>query len=208
MRSLLLSSLFIALLCSCNSGHYKSLERSSTTAAAPKPIFGENFNSFLFKANIDVYGRKLSGLLITKQVEPRNYRVIFTTELGIKLFDFEFRDSSFTLHYSIPQFNRPKLLNMIRQDIQTLLMNDLNPSALIQLQTKDKTLDVFKQDDELHDLYYFSDKSGKLERIERGRKNSKRVTYHLQEYKDQFPNRILIDHHDAKLDMELNLLKR
>ncbi|MCX6296560.1 MAG: hypothetical protein NTX97_10930 [Bacteroidetes bacterium] len=94
--------------------------------ASPKPIFGDNFNSFLFKTNITVYGKDFSGLLVTKQMSPKDYRVIFTTELGMKLFDFEFKDTAFTLHYCVPQFNKPKLLKVIQKDIETLLMNNLS----------------------------------------------------------------------------------
>src|SRR5688572_27397088 len=100
MRNLLLSSLVVFLLGSCSLGHYNRLKKRShphfkadlsDSSLAPKPIFGDNFNSFLFKTNIRVYGRDFSGLLVTKQMEPEDYRVIFTTELGMKLFDFEFK---------------------------------------------------------------------------------------------------------------------
>src|SRR5438105_95390 len=126
MKNLLLSSFLAVSLFGCTLGHYGRLkEVDQPCTANPGSIFGDNFNSFLFKTNITVYGKDFSGLLVTKQMSPQDYRVIFTTELGMKLFDFEFKDTSFTLHFCVPQFNKPKLLKTIQQDIQILLMNDL-----------------------------------------------------------------------------------
>src|SRR5438046_2260364 len=125
MKNLLLSNFVAFLLVGCTFGHYGKLKHFSAEATAPKSIFGNNFNSFLFKTNLTVYGKDFSGLLVTKQMAPKDYRVIFTTELGMKLFDFEFKDTAFTLHYCVPQFNRPKLLKTIQQDIEILLMNEV-----------------------------------------------------------------------------------
>jgi hypothetical protein len=207
MRNLLLSSFFILLLSACHPGGYSKLSKNSSTGPTPKPLFGENFNSFLFKANISVYGKELSGLLVTKQLAPGDFRVIFTTEMGIKLFDFQFKDTSFTLHYCIPQFNRPKLLKVIRQDIETLLMNDKDP-VYEQLSDPATNTTVFRKKDKEHYLYYFQDKNGQLQRIERGSKRSQKVIYHLREYKENFPSSIFIDHKDTRLKMELGLLRK
>ena len=93
MKNLVLSSFIAVLFSACHFGHYGKLnvlEDRKWRVEDKKSIFGDNFNSFLFKTNITVYGKDYSGLLVTKQMSPQDYRVIFTTELGMKLFDFEF----------------------------------------------------------------------------------------------------------------------
>jgi hypothetical protein len=212
MRNLLLSSFFLLALfgyTGCKTAEYKKLIPYTNEAPQLKPVFGENFNSFLFKANIKIYGRELSGLLVTKQISAGDYRVIFTTELGIKLFDFGFKDSSFTLHYCVPQFDRPKLLKVIKEDIETLLMNNISEKKLERLITADSKYVVYKLRSEPLDHYYYIDAAtSTLERIERGKGNKQKVIYHLQEQKDSFPSHISVDHKDMKLQIDLNLLKK
>lgn len=210
MKNLLLSSFIAVLISGCTLGHYGRLNKTiKPESPSPKSIFGENFNSFLFKTNIRVYGKDFSGLLVTKQMQPNDYRVIFTTELGMKLFDFEFKDTSFTLHYCVPQFNKPALLKTIQKDIQILLMNDVKTEIFEVFTNPKDSCYVYRiKNNKLHN-YYFLDQSNKLlVKIEHAKKNTKKTTFTLNNYSDNFPSTILIQHHDIKLKIELNLLKK
>jgi hypothetical protein len=208
MKNSLLSSLFALLVLSgCTFGHYGRLKETAATDA-PRPIFGDNFNSFLFKTNITVYGKDFSGLLVTKQLLPKDYRVIFTTELGMKLFDFEFKDTAFTLHYCVPQFNKPKLLKVIQEDIETLLMNDISDKSLGYYADKAGLYTIHRLDKSKFSNYYFTEKASKhITAIEHAKKRVKKTTFTLSDYQNDFPGRILIRHHNIKLKIELNLLK-
>lgn len=211
MKNLLLSSFIAVTLSACTFGHYGKLNKlrfCGDSLMTPRPIFGNNFNSFLFKTNITVYGKDFSGLLVTKQMAPQDYRVIFTTELGMKLFDFEFKDTAFTLHYCVPQFNRPKLLKTIQQDIEILLMNNLP-----------KDFDCYSDQKEMYNIarvktdgmynYYFTEKASKhLVKIEHSKKRVKNVIFTLSNYQDDFPNSIVIKHYNIKMKIGLNLLKK
>lgn len=209
MKNLLLSSFIAILFSACHFGHYGRLTKATAPSTALKPIFGDNFNSFLFKTNITVYGKDYSGLLVTKQMSPQDYRVIFTTELGMKLFDFEFKDTAFTLHYCVPQFNKPKLLKVIQKDIETLLMNDLNKKTFEYFSDSKMLYSIHKSKNGKLDNYYFTDKStAHLMKIEHAKKRRKKTTFTLSNYQNDFPGNILIQHHDIKLKIELNLLKK
>jgi hypothetical protein len=210
MRNLLLSSLLLLILSGCKLAHYGKLKKASDfTVAAPAPIFGDNFNSFLFKTNITVYGKDFSGLLVTKQMAPENYRVIFTTELGMKLFDFEFRDTSFTLHYCVPQFNQPKLLKTIQEDIKILLMNDLKGKQFEHLADAKGTYRIYRlKDKKLYNYYFVEQSSNNLVKIEHSGKRVKKIIFTLDNYQNGFPNSILIRHYNIKLKIQLHLLKK
>lgn len=213
MKNLLLSSFLLLVLSSCNFGHYGRLKEPPTgytpVAFVPKPIFGDNFNSFLFKTNLTVYGRDFSGLLVTKQMSPKDYRVIFTTELGMKLFDFEFKDTAFTLHYCVPQFNKPKLLKVIQKDIEVLLMNDISTKKFNFLfQPKDSSYVYRSNEQHLQNYYFVDGNSAVLEKIEQAKKRRKKTTFTLSNYENGFPGNIVIQHHDIKLKIELNHLKK
>ena len=209
MKNLLLSSFLLLLLSGCKLGHYGRLQvtqENKKYTTFPKPIFGDNFNSFLFKANISIYGKDVSGLLVAKQMEPHDYRVIFTTELGLKLFDFEFKDTAFTLHYCVPQFNRPKLLNTIKEDIEILLMSNLFLKPYHDLVDKQNLFDIQEYRFGKYYNYYFTEKASRnLVKIEHCKKRIKKVDFLLNNYKDSFPNNIIIKHYNIKLKIELNL---
>jgi hypothetical protein len=209
MKNLVLSSFIAILFSACHFGHYGRLTKTPKASTSLKPIFGDNFNSFLFKTNITVYGKDYSGLLVTKQMSPQDYRVIFTTELGMKLFDFEFKDTTFTLHYCVPQFNKPKLLKVIQKDIETLLMNDLNKKTFNYFTDSKMLYSIHKTKNGKLDNYYFLEKSSsQLVKIEHAKKRRKKTTFTLSNYQNDFPSNILIQHHDIKLKIELNLLKK
>ncbi len=209
MKNLLLSSFIAILFSACHFGHYGRLTKATSASTSLKPIFGDNFNSFLFKTNITVYGKDYSGLLVTKQMSPKDYRVIFTTELGMKLFDFEFKDTAFTLHYCVPQFNKPKLLKVIQKDIETLLMNNLNKKTFEYFTDSKMLYSIHKSKNGKLDNYYFTDKStAHLVKIDHAKKRRKKTTFILSNYQNDFPGNILIQHHDIKLKIELNLLKK
>ena len=209
MKNLLLSSFIAILFSACQFGHYVRLIKATSASTSLKPIFGDNFNSFLFKTNITVYGKDYSGLLVTKQMSPQDYRVIFTTELGMKLFDFEFKDTAFTLHYCVPQFNKPKLLKVIQKDIETLLMNNLNKKIFEYFTDSKMLYSIHKSKNGKLDNYYFTDKStAHLVKIDHAKKRRKKTTFILSNYQNDFPGNILIQHHDIKLKIELNLLKK
>jgi hypothetical protein len=211
MRNLLLSSCLIGVFAGCHYGHYNRLKPRAAAqgkiSVELKPIFKDSFHSFLFKTNMSLYSRDFSGLLITKQIEPKNYRVVFTTELGMKLFDFEFKDTGFTLHYCAPQFNRPVILKTIQRDIEILLMNDIHNAQV--LADKQDIYTVYKTVMDKNYNYYFIENTSKnLVRIEHAGKKKKKIVYTLDNYLDNFPNHVEIRHTDIKLKIELNLLKK
>jgi hypothetical protein len=211
MKNLLLSSFIAISLTACTFGHYGRLKKNESPSVPPVPvsIFGDNFNSFLFKTNITVYGKDFSGLLVTKQMSPQDYRVIFTTELGMKLFDFEFKDTSFTLHYCVPQFNKPKLLRTIQEDIRILLMNDLKDKSFDKLADSKGLYTIYrKKEGKISDYYFVETGSNHLVKIEHAKKQVKKIIFALSNYKNDFPNTVLIKHYNIKLKIELNLLKK
>jgi hypothetical protein len=210
MKNLLLSSLIALLLAGCTFGHYGKLKKiESASNSGPASIFGDNFNSFLFKTNITAYGKDFSGLLVTKQMAPGDYRVIFTTELGMKLFDFQFKDTTFTLHYCVPQFNKPKLLKTIQEDISILLMNGIKGKQFEKLEDKKGIYTIYRCKEGKFQNYYFTEQSSnRLVKIEHSKKRVKKIIFTLSNYQNDFPNAVLIKHYNIKLKIELNLLKK
>lgn len=209
MKNLLLSSVVSLFLFSCTLGHYGRLIKSTDKQEFPKSIFAENSNSYLFKTNVTVYGKEISGLLIAKQVEPNDYRIVFTNEMGIKYFDFEINDTATILHYCVPQFNRPALLRTIQQDISILLMNNIKGKEIAGYTDKQKIYTIQKIEvDGFYNYYFTESNTQHIVKIEHSKKLFKKTIFTLSNYQANFPNTILIKHCDIKLTMELNYLKR
>lgn len=194
------------MLTGCHIGQYKHLvvaEALSETSL--KPIFEDRFNSYLFKANIQVYTKSFSGLLVTKQTEPGTYRVIFTTEMGMKLFDFEINQKETIVHYSIPQFDKPLFMETIKKDMQILLMNGLGKDSVQVFKNKEGVL-VHKYPFDAGSNYYFQD--GNLLRIEHAEKNKKKIVFTLKNHEDGFPGNISIQHYGFRLKIGLTKLQK
>lgn len=210
MKNLLLSSVLAFIFLGCSFGHYKKLvPAAASDISTLKPVFGDHFNSFLFQTHITLYSKDFSGLLITKQMQPGDYRIIFTTELGMKLFDFEFTDTAFTLHYCIPQFNRPALLKTIQQDMKTILMSGVTSQPMEYFTDKQNNYLICKTKQGRFANYYFKEKSSQhILKIEHAKKQIKKTTFALENYTGDIPGSIRIQHHDIKLTIELTLLKK
>src|SRR6478735_1040855 len=88
---LLLSSVLILVFGSCRISKYKHLKQCNAVvfnAGHVLPVL-KNTNSVKYKATIDVLKNHFSGLVILKQTDSVSQHIVFITELGLKMFDFE-----------------------------------------------------------------------------------------------------------------------
>ena len=124
MRYLLLSSCLLILL-SCSSV-FKNLQKSGTDLNAIQK-FKPVFSVALYKAQINVIGNYLSGLLLIKKMPDSSTRLLFSNELGFKFFDFEFSaNGAFKVHYIFKKMDRKAVIKTLRKDFELVLMEPLN----------------------------------------------------------------------------------
>jgi len=80
----------------------------------------------LFNTKIDLMKNHFSGLMVIKPLAGASYRVVFITEVGLKIFDLEFfPDREVKLHYIMDVMNRKALIKTLSNDISLLLLNGL-----------------------------------------------------------------------------------
>lgn len=124
MRYLTLSSLL--LLCmGCANTVYKETSPPFADASALQAL-RPSFTTSLYRAQIDVIGKHLSGLLFFKNLADGSYRVVFTNEMGLNFFDFRFDNHQFEVIHCIDQLNKKPVVNQLRKDIGFFLMTDLD----------------------------------------------------------------------------------
>jgi len=124
MRYLLLSSC-IFLLAGCSSV-YKNLQ-PATGDINDLQKFKPDFKDVLYKAEIDVVGHHLSGLLLIKTLPDTTIRMVFSTETGYKFFDFAFSpDGGFKVFYVVKQMNKAAVIKTLKKDFELILLPQKN----------------------------------------------------------------------------------
>jgi len=110
---------------SCSVSLFKGYNRyNATSTTVPESWFRPDTGYFLFNTGIDIMENHFSGLMVVKPADNGSYRVVFITEVGIKIFDMEFfADRPMKLHYIMEAVNKRLLVKMLANDISMLLMN-------------------------------------------------------------------------------------
>ncbi len=201
---LLLSS-FIFFFIGCSS-IYSTLRKSEI------PIFElckfqPVFNSVLYTADVDVLNKHLSGLLLIKTMPDSSIRTVFTNEMGVKYFDFEFSLTKvFVVHYIIKQMNRKTVINTLHKDFEMMLMNRLNFSTAYALQDDHYNYIVFPEHHEF--IYYILAKNkDELIQVERTSKRNSKVKLLMKSYQQGEPDSIVFSHSNFNFVIKLTRIQ-
>lgn len=205
MRCLLLCSCLFVLL-SCSSA-YKNLQKTTgdiTTVQKFRPVF----TVALYKAEINVIGNYLSGLLLIKKMPDSSTRLLFSNEMGFKFFDFEFSGTGeFKVHYILKKMDRKAVVKTLRKDFELVLMESLDTTTAYIRKDGQFIYYVFPQSKGFN--YYLTDSTGnELVRMERASKRKAVVTVITRNYTDHLPDTIGITHHNFDFTIGLKKIER
>ena len=202
---LLLSSI-ILLLSSCGPSPYAFLKPAVPSPACIKTL-EPNFNSVLYNTSVDVVGFHLSGLLLIKKMPDGSTRVVFTNEMGLTIFDFEFYENEFRALHCIKKLNRTVVLRALRKDLGMLLQAGYDY----------KMVKFYKSDSEMYfgipdgneTIYLVTDKScSKLKRIENTTKRKKKVIVNLIDAGENLADSVYIAHQGFQFNIALKKIHR
>ena len=211
MRNLFLSSLLLfCFACATNNYHKLPVERSVPFDQTGIPLLFKNSNPApLYKANVQLYGKTFGGLLLIKNMPDSSYRIVFSTETGIKLFDFELKNDSFKVHFCIEKFNRNAVIATIASDMRLLLTETKSGQAAQELKDKNNKQRIFNFTAATGNDYYFvNSTTAQLESIEHIEQKKKKVHISLSDWNATMPKNIKIIHHNIRLKIDLILLER
>ncbi len=123
---LLLSSILLVILVSCRISKFKhtSGDRVFITKELITPILSSS-QPLKFKATIDVLKNHLTGILIVKQTDSISTHFIFVSELGMKMFDFLYRENRMEVAYVFEPLNKPKLINSLLRNLEDMTLIDV-----------------------------------------------------------------------------------
>jgi len=202
MRYLIISLSFL-LLNSCNLATTKNLITTNTTKVVENLYFANIKTDYVYKAKIKTANHNFGGLLILKQLKNKHHRIVFTTEFGTKIFDFEFIDKQFKVNSVIDKLDKKIILNALRKDFQ-LLVNQYN-NSIREFDTVTET--IYQSRMNKKDTYYFLEKStGQLSKIVMASKRKEKMTIYFKKIKNNIANNITMKHHNFKMTIELNYI--
>jgi hypothetical protein len=174
-----------------------------------QPWFQGDHNSILYKTSIDIYKNHFSGLMVIKPVSDESHRILFITELGIKIFDMEFfRNGEFRLHYCLEALNRRSVIRTLKNDLGLMIHNipDLNKKIKIFGDVQSGQT-VIKQKSGLGARHYFVGEGFNcVDVIIQTSGTGKKVNLRFYGTPENLIDSVMISHYKIKLDIHLTAL--
>jgi len=191
-------------LASCHSA--KPLTLGSVNAECLRAEH-QRIGNATYNTKIDFYKKHFSGLLLFKAIGDTDNRVVFVTETGFKLFDFEFSPHNFNIEYCLPPLSKKMILNIFKNDLGQLVLGDT--ATPVYISQKDSLITfTFARGNNRYQAYSVDDKCAQLIEIDRGGKCLKQVTTKIRGMKTGNFDEIDIYHHPVKLHISLKQIER
>ena len=200
---LLINCLTCIAMTSCGSfnavKHYQTATLRQSVLHVP--YFAQSDTDHIYKAHITVYGKALSGIFIAKKINDNTHRIVFSTEFGNTLMDFEISETNFRINSIVPELDRIILLNTLKTDFRLLLRSDYNVQ---QLYENDAHLVFKSRSGNKFDYLYTLKSTGSLFKIVHASKRKEIINIGVGSENNIFAQRISIEHKNIELTIELN----
>lgn len=175
---LLLSSLCF-FISSCKISKYKHRVEEKVTFKQSdiQPVLLTT-NAVRFQTTIDVLKNHLSGILIVKQTDSTASRLVFVTELGMKMFEFEMKNDVMNTIYVFEPMNKPAFVKALKANLENMLLLNVYGHTGISF-TKENGKNVFFEKKEADKKYYTVSKENKaiLQETFHQKKRSSKISY-------------------------------
>jgi len=148
---------------------------------------------YVYKANIEVFDKIFGGIFIVKKIATNNHRIVFTTELGNKLFDFSFINHTFKVNYILDDLNKGILINILKKDFKVLIQEQLNITNIFTSENRQ----VLETSINNKKHYYFVNQF--LDKVVRVKNGKEKVVFLFTKINDNVVEQIHINHSDIKL---------
>ncbi|MFT3793709.1 hypothetical protein [Flavobacterium sp.] len=193
------------LLFSCGSNPVKALaEQPVGNGVYQATYFSDPQIDYVYKTNITVYGNELSGIFIAKKINETTHRVVFTTEFGNKLLDFEISASDFKVNSIVEELDRKMLINTLVADFRLLLREKYDIQA--QFEAGENNV-LQSRSGNRYNYLYVSKSGGKLSQIRHASKRKEQINIQYISENNIFADKIVIQHYNLKLRIEFNYFK-
>jgi hypothetical protein len=206
IRFLAISLLAMVVLTSCSLKTTEGLRQVPfTKIEVENPYFSNAEIDYVYKAKIEVYGKNFGGILIIKKIAAESHRVVFTTEFGSKLFDFQFEDDTFTKNFVIEDLDKKFIINILKDDFKLLV----NEKAKILEVYESENQRIYKtHNDERFNFYFINAGTGQLQKIVNTSKTKEKMEIDFMSSDGKIADTIAIKHSNIKLTIDLEKFKK
>lgn len=205
MRYLLLSSCLL-FLAGCASV-YKGLQPAVGDVNSIQK-FRPNLQRALYKADIDITSHHLSGLLLIKTLPDSSVRMVFSSEMGVKFFDFEYKPTGeFKVYSVIKQMDKGPVIKTLKKDLELILFPPKDAKNAY-LRKDDKQLYYIFPKQKGTYCYITDLQTTQLKTIEICSPRKPIVQAILKNYTNGVPDTIGITHHNFPFTIGLKRLER
>lgn len=202
---LILSSCLLLLL-SCSPLHKQM--QSATADVRLLQKFKPAFTVALYNTTVDVVGNHLSGLLLIKKMPDSSTRMVFSNEMGLTFFDFEFGvNGSFKVYSIIKKMNRKSVIKTLRHDFELILMNTLDDSKAFVKENEGQLYFIFPQK-KGYNYYITNTGATELLRMERASNKKPIVDAVMKNFANGVPDTISISHKTFEFNIGLKKIER
>lgn len=156
---------------------------------------------YLYRAKIDVYGNHLSGLLVLKKTDEKEYRIVLTTDFGNTLFSFLYIDNQLKVNYIQEDLNKKIIINTLSNSFSKLLKNDF----LIEKKYISPNQTILEINDGKDKIYLYENNEKQIVKQINTKRNKKYTTFTF-ENKNDILQKIQIQYHTLKININLNIL--
>ncbi|HYF67497.1 MAG TPA: hypothetical protein VD884_05140 [Ohtaekwangia sp.] len=199
----------IVVLPGCVPTYYNKLTTVATDQHCIDRIKPVVMGSGFYHASINVVGKHFSGLLFMKSMDDASSRVVFTSETGLTLFDFEYQaNGSFNVKQIIPKMNKRVVIKTLGKDFGAMLgvpFIGKEPRALKDSRT---LLYGVKDIDETYTYLVTTDNCDSLQRIEIGSEKKRLVSISGVQADVLMSEKITIQHYTFNMEIVLNKIGR
>lgn len=129
MKHWLLGLGFVLVFFGC-----KSSEKTVSGTQVPfvyDHYFTQKPQRLLFKTRLALAKEEFSGILVIKQIGQQEYRSVFTTETGFKVFDLTIRDGGYSMHYGVGPIEKKFIAVRLAYSIQAMLLRPFGSSPAV-----------------------------------------------------------------------------
>ncbi|HBK70203.1 MAG TPA: hypothetical protein DDZ39_00860 [Flavobacteriaceae bacterium] len=200
----LISLLLIVVLLSCTLSTTKHLIETNTTSTTfTNTYFSDTKRDYVYKANIDVYGKHFGGLMIVKKIANEHHRVVFTTEFGSKILDIEVLENDFKINFVLEELNKKIVLNTLKKDFKILVQEN---HTVEKTYSNDDAIVYQSKAGKRTNYFFVNDCSRDLKKIVNTSKTKEKVIITFEKTAKALAKEISIDHKNIKLSIDLKYL--
>jgi hypothetical protein len=206
MKYFLFSSTLM-LLAACAS-EYRTLTPTSQYNACFDKLKPREIPASWFDASVEVEGHHLGGLILIKRMPDQSNRVVFTSETGATIFDFEFQSNgAFNIRHIVSKLNRKAIVNVLRNDFALLLGVPFRHNKFETFEGSDGEIYLESRVGKRRD-FIISDKNCQLLRLEEGSKRKRLFSILINGTDSTRPDNITINHHTFDMVIVLKRIEK